>query len=52
MTKARLIYERERIPSHSVQFRATVLVLQYLEKYSTLHKHKDRVLWIINGRGF
>lgn len=48
MSEARRIYERERIDSHTFQFRATILVLQYLSRYKTLHIHRDRIMAILN----
>lgn len=41
-----LIYRQERIPVHDVQFRATILVMQYLAKrytYSSLHRHTEKI---------
>ena len=40
------LYRRERIPSHTAQFRATILVLKYLAErytYRTLQRHTEQV---------
>lgn len=40
------LYRHERIPTHDAQFRATILVLQYLAKkytYATLQRHTEQV---------
>lgn len=40
------LYRNERIASHSVQFRATILVLKYFAlkySYPTLHRHTEKI---------
>lgn len=46
------LYRRERIPSHTAQFRATILVLQYLASryaYATLKRHTVQIGVALNN---